>query len=109
MCAMEHHFKVSEFDDGKLEKMLDANLMTASVAEAKIAEGVIYIKTKYDRRAFLQKIIRQVGRGINVEKIDNAIYNSAQGCFTVSLFHCFVSPFHILQNQKIYSKRKKKK
>ncbi len=74
--------------------------MKASVAEAKIAGDVIYIKTKYERRAFLVKIIRQVGKGINVEKIDDAIYNSAQGCFTVSPFHCFVSPFHILQNQK---------
>ena len=78
---MEHFLKVSNFGvigDDVYKRMVDSHLM-ANVTEAKIERDTIYVKTKYDRRAFLVKLIRQVGKGLQLEKIDEAAYNASEG------------------------------
>ena len=78
---MEHYLKVSNFGcigDAVFKRMVDSHLM-ANVTEKKIARDAIYVKTKYDRRAFLVKLIRQVGKGLQLEEIDEAAYNASEG------------------------------
>ena len=76
---MEHYLKVSNFGDDKpYKKMIDSHLM-ANITEAKMERDTIYVKTKYDRRAYLVKLIRQVGKGLQLEEIDEAAYNASEG------------------------------
>ena len=58
---MEHYLKVSNIGvigDDVFKRMMDSHLM-ANVTEAKIERDTIYVQTKYDRRAFLVKLIRR--------------------------------------------------